>query len=99
MSELQDILDWSVAEGDLPFVVGMVGDRNGVRFSKRNEADIVGMRSAGSQSWAGVLNWHYWFDPKKNVAAVVMTQSRPFVEPRCMKRYGEFERAVYSQLP
>lgn len=31
MSELQDILDWSVAEGDLPFVVGMAADRNGIR--------------------------------------------------------------------
>jgi hypothetical protein len=28
----------------------------------RNEADIPGRRRAGSQSWAGVLNTHYWFD-------------------------------------
>ena len=29
----------------------------------RNEAEIPGRRRAGSQSWAGVLNTHYWFDP------------------------------------
>lgn len=43
MSMLQNILDWSVAEGDLPFVVG----RNGVRCSgSASEASPVG-RAAG----------------------------------------------------
>ena len=62
----------------------------------RNEADIPGMRSAGSQSWAGVCNTHYWFDPKKDVAAVIMTQSLPFVEPPLVKTYEAYERAVYA---
>jgi len=62
----------------------------------RNEADIPGMRSAGSQSWAGVCNTHYWFDPKKDVAAVIMTQSLPFVEPPLLKTYEAYERAVYA---
>ncbi len=64
----------------------------------RNEADIPGMRSAGSQAWAGVLNSHYWFDPAKGVAAVIMTQSLPFVEPRYLKTYEAYERAVYRTL-
>lgn len=62
----------------------------------RNEADIPGMRRAGSQSWAGVLNSHYWFDPTSDLAAVIMTQSLPFVEPRWMKTYEAFERATYA---
>lgn len=62
----------------------------------RNEADIPGMRRAGSQSWAGVLNSHYWFDPTSDLAAVIMTQSLPFVEPRWMKTYEAFERAAYA---
>ncbi|MFZ2154501.1 MAG: serine hydrolase domain-containing protein [Bradyrhizobium sp.] len=62
----------------------------------RMEEDVPGMRSAGSQSWAGVLNSHYWFDPKKGIAAVIMTQSLPFVEPRFMDTYAKFERAVYA---
>lgn len=62
----------------------------------RVEQDVPGMRSAGSQSWAGVCNTHYWFDLKKDLAAVIMTQSLPFVEPRFMKLYGAFEKAVYS---
>ena len=62
----------------------------------RIEEDVSGMRSAGSQSWAGVLNTHYWFDIKKDVAAVIMTQSLPFVEPRFMQAYADYERAVYA---
>ncbi len=62
----------------------------------RNEDDIPGMRAAGSQSWAGVLNTHYWFDPTNDVAAVIMTQSLPFVEPRYMQLYEAYERAVYA---
>ena len=43
VSMLQDILDWSVAEGDLPFVFGLVGDRNGVRCSgSASEASPLG---------------------------------------------------------
>ena len=62
----------------------------------RNEADIAGRRRAGSQSWAGVLNTHYWFDPTTDVAGLIMTQSLPFVEPPFMAAYDAFERAAYA---
>ncbi|GAA3213900.1 serine hydrolase domain-containing protein [Microbacterium terregens] len=64
----------------------------------RVEADVPGMRSAGTLSWGGILNTHYWVDPANNVAAVFMTQALPFVEPRFMDRYAQFERAVYRDL-
>lgn len=63
----------------------------------RVEEDVPGMRSAGTQTWAGVLNSHYWFDPARNVAAVLMTQSLPFVEPRFMQVYEAYERAIYAR--
>jgi len=59
-------------------------------------SDIEGKRSAGTQSWAGVCNTHYWIDPAKDLAALIMTQSLPFVEPPFMKTYDAFERAVYA---
>ena len=62
----------------------------------RTEEDVAGMRGAGSQSWAGVLNTHFWLDPKNDVAAVVMTQTLPFLEDRFMKVYEAYERAVYA---
>ncbi|MDU9005792.1 serine hydrolase domain-containing protein [Sedimentitalea todarodis] len=64
----------------------------------RNETDIPGMRSAGALSWAGVCNTHYWIDPSKDLAAVIMTQSLPFLEPRFQKTYQAYEQAVYAGL-
>jgi methyl acetate hydrolase len=62
----------------------------------RFDEDIPGMRHAGSQAWAGVLNSHYWFDPKADVIGILMTQSLPFAEPRFMKTYEAFERGAYA---
>ena len=61
----------------------------------RLEEDAAGRRHAGSQGWAGVLNSHYWFDPKADIAGLLMTQSLPFAEPRFMAVYEKFERAAY----
>lgn len=65
----------------------------------RVEDDIPVMRSAGSLSWSGVLNTHYWIDPKQNIAALFMTQLLPFCDPRIMAALAEFERLVYRELP
>jgi CubicO group peptidase (beta-lactamase class C family) len=62
----------------------------------RVEQDVPGMRSAGSQCWAGVLNTHFWFDPAKDVAGVIMTQTLPFVEAPFLAVYEKFERVVYA---
>ena len=62
----------------------------------RLEEDAPGMRSAGSLAWAGVCNTHYWIDPAKDLAAVIMTQSLPFAEPGFMHAYEDYERAVYA---
>ncbi len=64
----------------------------------RAEADVPGARRAGTQSWAGVCNTHYWIDPSSNLAAVIMTQSLPFLEPRFLQTYSAYERALYAQL-
>ncbi len=62
----------------------------------RFEADVPGRRKAGSQSWAGVCNTHYWVDPTSDVAGVIFTQSLPFVEEPYMRTYVAFESAVYA---
>ncbi|HRY88610.1 MAG TPA: serine hydrolase domain-containing protein [Rubrivivax sp.] len=65
---------------------------------QRIDEDVPGMRAAGSQFWAGVCNTHYWWDPKNDVAALLMTQTLPFAEPRFMGLYDAFEREVYRSL-
>lgn len=64
----------------------------------RNEVDQPGARSAGSLSWAGVCNTHYWIDPTRDICAVIMTQSLPFLEPPLVKTYQAYETAVYASL-
>ena len=55
-------------------------------------------RSAGSLTWAGLYNTHYWIDPARHVVGVMMTQILPFGDPPAMRLYGQFERAVYDSL-
>ncbi len=55
-------------------------------------------RSAGSLTWAGIFNTHYWIDPTRRVAGVIMMQVLPFGDERSMRVYGEFERGVYGAL-
>ncbi len=61
-----------------------------------NTDDIPGKRRAGSMGWAGVLNTHFWVDPASDVAAVLMMQHLPFVEPGALRLYDAFERAAYA---
>ena len=62
----------------------------------RVEQDVPGMRGAGAQGWAGLCNTHFWFDPARDVAGLIMTQSLPFGDPRFIQVYAAFERAVYA---
>jgi methyl acetate hydrolase len=64
----------------------------------RIETDIPGMQSAGTLCWAGVCNTHYWIDPSRNLAAVIMTQSLPFLEPGFKTAFEAYQRAVYAAL-
>jgi CubicO group peptidase (beta-lactamase class C family) len=55
-------------------------------------------RSAGTLTWAGIFNTHYWIDPARRVTGVIMMQVLPFGDPRAMKVYGQFESGVYDLL-
>lgn len=57
-----------------------------------------GRRAAGSASWAGILNTYFWVDPRAGIAAVLMTQLKPFCDPACIALFDAFERAVYGEL-
>jgi methyl acetate hydrolase len=55
-------------------------------------------RSAGSLSWAGLANTYFWVDPSKRVAGVIFAQILPFVDPRVMNLYAQFEGGVYKAV-
>jgi methyl acetate hydrolase len=55
-------------------------------------------RSAGSVSWAGLLNSYFWVDPIKKVAGTLFTQVLPFYDPAVVALYGQFEQGLYHGL-
>jgi len=55
-------------------------------------------RSAGSASWAGLLNTYFWIDPTRRVAGSMFTQALPFYDARIVDLYGRFEQALYDGL-
>jgi CubicO group peptidase (beta-lactamase class C family) len=55
-------------------------------------------RSAGSGSWAGLLNTYFWIDPVKRVAGSMFSQVLPFYDKRVVDLYGRFERDLYAGL-
>jgi methyl acetate hydrolase len=57
-----------------------------------------GRRSAGSGSWAGIYNTHFWVDPRTGITAALYTQLLPFVEPGATALYTAFEEALYDAL-
>lgn len=55
-------------------------------------------RSPGSLTWAGLFNTHYWIDPARHLAAVIMTQVLPFGDAVTMRLYGQYERSLYDAM-
>ena len=55
-------------------------------------------RAAGSISWSGLLNCHWWVDPVKNVTGALFTQVLPFYDDRVVTLYGQFESGLYRGL-
>jgi methyl acetate hydrolase len=83
----------------LPFPIGAGNDKFGFGF--QITGPTIGnpnLRSAGSYSWAGINNTHFWVDPKRQIAAVILMQVLPFYDETCMKTYRDFEEAIGKNL-
>jgi len=61
-----------------------------------NAEPVPGRRRAGSQTWAGIYNTHFWIDREAGLAGLLMTQLLPFCDPGFMAVYEAFERAAYD---
>jgi CubicO group peptidase (beta-lactamase class C family) len=69
----------------------------GLTFQLNEEAVPEG-RQQGSMSWAGLFNTHFWVDPKSGLAALLMTQTLPFMIPQVSNLLEQFERATYKAI-
>jgi len=55
-------------------------------------------RAAGSFTWAGIHNTHFWVDPKNGIGVVMLTQVLPFYNPISMDVMKRFEHLIYENL-
>ena len=84
------------AEFSRPYPLGAGSDGWSLGFQIAS-ADDPRRRSAGSYSWAGIFNTHFWVDPRKKLAAVLLMQTLPFYDDRCIALLRGFEERVYAQ--
>ncbi len=63
-----------------------------------NEEDVNGGRQAGSLSWAGLCNTHFWIDPNTGLGALLMTQTLPFMIPQVADLLKQLERTIYETV-
>jgi len=63
-----------------------------------NHVQQPGMRAAGSGSWAGLFNTHFWVDPASEVTGAIYSQLLPFADPPAFQLYADFEQALYASI-
>jgi CubicO group peptidase (beta-lactamase class C family) len=79
-----------------PFPIGAGKDRFGFGFQIEARPATPGLRSVGSLSWGGIFNTHFWIDPSRSIAAVVLMQVLPYYDPGAMEVLRGFEKEVYG---
>ena len=81
------------------FPVGAGRDKFGFGFQiATSNKENPSLRSPGSYTWAGIFNTHFWVDPKRQIAAVILMQVLPFYDDGCMKVYQDFEEIIGKNL-
>ncbi len=70
-------------------------DKFGLGFAL-NSKTMDTARGANTMSWAGIFNTFFWIDRERQLAAVLMTQMLPFLDPGPSKLVEDFDRAVYA---
>jgi methyl acetate hydrolase len=55
-------------------------------------------RRAGTGSWAGIFNTHFWIDPAAGVTGAFYSNCLPLLDPRAAGAYLAFERMLYASL-
>ncbi|WP_407177622.1 serine hydrolase domain-containing protein [Bradyrhizobium sp. STM 3562] len=63
-----------------------------------NTAQTPEGRSPGSLAWAGLANTYFWIDPARDVAGVILMQTLPFADQKCLEAFAGFERGIYDGL-
>ncbi|MGH2400720.1 MAG: serine hydrolase, partial [bacterium] len=82
-----------------PFPLGAGRDTFGLGFQIAARDDrYAKLRSPGSLSWAGINNTHFWIDPDRQIAVIVLMQVLPFYDEACIRVLRGVEELVYRYL-
>ena len=82
-----------------PFPVGAGKDKFGLGFQvTAADPQYARYRSPGSLSWGGIYNTHFWIDPKRQVAGIVLMQVLPFYDEASLGVLRGIEAVVYKHL-
>jgi CubicO group peptidase (beta-lactamase class C family) len=82
-----------------PFPVGAGKDKFGLGFQvTAADPKYAKFRSPGSLSWGGIYNTHFWIDPKRQIAGIVMMQVLPFYDEASLGVLRGVEEVVYKHL-
>ena len=81
-----------------PFPFGGGKDKFGFGFQIEVAPAAAGLRSAGSASWGGIDNTHFWIDPRAGVAAAVLMQVLPYYDEGAIDVLRSVERLVYQHV-
>jgi methyl acetate hydrolase len=81
------------------FPVGAGKDKFGLGFQITvTDGTPTHERAAGSYTWGGINNTHFWVDPKNGIGVVILTQVLPFYNPTSMDVMSRFEKLIYEHL-
>lgn len=81
------------------FPFGAGKDTFGLGFQiTMTDGSAIHERGAGSYTWAGIDNTHFWVDPKNGIGVVILTQVLPFYNDVSMDVLKRFERLIYTHL-
>jgi CubicO group peptidase (beta-lactamase class C family) len=81
------------------FPFGAGKDKFGLGFQiTMTDGRATNQRGAGSYTWAGINNTHFWVDPVNGIGVVFLTQVLPFYNAVSMDVMGRFEKLVYQHI-
>lgn len=82
---------------EFPFGAGK--DKFGFGFQIAvTDGTAIRERAAGSYTWGGINNTHFWVDPKNGIGAVILTQVLPFYNAASMDVVKRFENLIYEHV-
>jgi CubicO group peptidase (beta-lactamase class C family) len=76
-----------------PFPINSGLDHFGLGFQIA-VPEVGDLRFPGSYSWSGLYNTHFWVDPTRGLAGILLVQLLPFYDDQVMALFGDFEILV-----